>query len=273
MRQRRLRSIIPALMALFATAAYGERIVIDGSTGGLPMATALAKAYQDRHPGTAIEIGKGLGTKARLVALADGKIDIALASHGIDPAQMARQGMAVHEIASVAVVFGVNASVPVAGLTTRQVCDLYAGTATHWDAVGGPSLAVAARTRPDSEVDAEVVRDKLACLKGLVMPASVTVMAKTSDMARELAATPGAIGMTTMTVVEQSGGRIRAVALDGVEPSRANVEGRSYALLRESMFAVRSPPAPAVARFLDFVRSPAGQAVIVSNGAVPVKSP
>jgi hypothetical protein len=31
------------------------------------------------------------------------------------------------------------------------------------------------------------------------------------------------------------------------------------------------PPAPPVSRFIEFIRSPAGEAVIVANGAVPVK--
>ena len=75
-------------------------------------------------------MGRGLGTRARLEALAAGKIDIALASHGVDVEELARQGMAVHEIAKVAVVFGVNASVPVAGLTEHQICGVYAGRIT-----------------------------------------------------------------------------------------------------------------------------------------------
>ena len=72
-----------SLGALLAIGAHGqttERLVIDGSTGGMPLATALAKAFQERNPGMTVEIGKGLGTKARVQALVDGKIDIALAT-------------------------------------------------------------------------------------------------------------------------------------------------------------------------------------------------
>ena len=35
---------------------------------------------------------------------------------------------------------------------------------------------------------------------------------------------PGAIGMTTMTVVEQSQGKIKALSIDGIAPSAENVE-------------------------------------------------
>ena len=106
-------------------AQTSETIVVDGSTGVMPLVAALAKAYQEQYPSVTVEIGKGLGTAARLQALAEGTIDIALASHGLVVEELTRRGMAVHEIAKVAVVFGVNASVPVTNVTDRHICDAY----------------------------------------------------------------------------------------------------------------------------------------------------
>lgn len=252
-------------------AQTSEKIVVDGSTGVMPLMSALAKAYQERYPAATVELGKGLGTKARLQALADGKIDIALASHGLVAHELTRQGMAVHEIAKVAVVFGVNASVLAASVTDRHICAIYAGTVTNWKELGGPDLAIAPRTRPDSEVDAEVVRGKIACLKELKMSERVKVMPRSGDMAKELATSVGAIGMTTTIVVEQSRGQIKPLSLNGVIPSAENVERKIYTLTRDSLLVTKAPPPPAVSRFLDFVRSSAGAAVIVANGAVPVK--
>lgn len=263
-----------SLGALLAIGAHGqttERIVIDGSTGVMPLAASLAKAFQERNPGVTVEMGKGLGTKARLQALAEGKIDIALASHGLNISEITRQGMAVHEIARVAVVFGVNQTVPVANLTHQQICAVYAGQTSNWKVLGGPEMEIAARTRPDSEVDAEVVRANIACLKDLRIPEAVKVMPKSGDMAKELAATAGAIGMTTMTVVEQSQGKIKVLSINGIAPSPENVERRAYPLARESFFVIKAPSPPAVARFLEFTRSPMGDKVIGANGAIPVK--
>jgi phosphate transport system substrate-binding protein len=252
-------------------APTSEKIVVDGSTGVMPLVAALAKAYQERYPGAAVEMGKGLGTKARLQALEEGKIDIALASHGLAVEDLTRRGMAVHEIAKVAVVFGVNASVPVTNVTDPQICDVYAGRITNWKELGGPDIAIAPRTRPDSEVDTEVVRGEIGCLKDLKMPQGVKVMPRSGDMAKELAASVGAIGMTTTTVVEQSRGQIRALSLNGVIPSAENVGRKTYVLTRDSFLVTKAAAAPAVSRFVEFIRSPAGTAVIVANGAVPVK--
>jgi phosphate transport system substrate-binding protein len=260
-----------AMLATTLHAQASERIVVDGSTGVMPLVAALAKAYQERNPATTVELGKGLGTKARLQALESGKIDIALASHGLVAEELTRQGMAVHEIAKVAVVFGVNAGVSATNVTDHQICDVYAGRITNWKQLGGPDLAIAPRTRPDSEVDAEVVRAKVACLADVKMSEGVKVMPRSGDMATELAATPGAIGMTTTTVVEQSLGRIKLLSLNGVIPSAENVEHKTYALTRDSFLVTKAPPSPAVARFVEFVRSAEGAAVITANGALPVK--
>lgn len=266
---------IVALSLLLCGAAMAQspgKIVIDGSTGVMPLAASLAKAFREANPAISIDMGTGLGTKARIKALSEGKIDVALASHGIDIAELTRGGMAVHEIARVPVVFGVNSSVPVANLTDAQICDVYTGKAASWKALGGPELAIAARTRPDSEVDAEVARANIGCLRDLKMPEGVKVMAKGGDMAKELAATPGAIGMTTMTVVEQSNGNIRAVSLNGVAPTAGEVDRKEYRLVRQSFFVVRNPPTPAVSKFLEFSMGPEGAGVIGANGAMPVRN-
>lgn len=262
-------TIVLLAMSLPATAA--ERIVIDGSTGITPLVAALAKAYQKENPGVTIEIGKGLGTRARIEALGKGAIDIAMASHGLKVDDIKRQGMTVHEIGKVPVVFGVNKSVSARELTERQICDIYAGSVKNWKDVGASDLAVVAIARPDSEVDTEVVREHIGCLTALKMPESVRIAPKAGEMASELAATAGAVGMTTMTVVEQSGGSIRPLPLRGVAPTAANVQNKSYLLTRDSFLVTKAAPPAAVAKFIEFVRSEAGEKVIAANGAVPVK--
>jgi phosphate transport system substrate-binding protein len=261
--------VFSAFLALGVRGQETGRFVIDGSTGVMPLAAALVEAFRERNPGVTIEMGQGLGTGARIQALAEGRIDIALASHGLKLDDLTRQGMAAQEIARTAVVFAVNASVPVANLTDQEICDIYAGKTSSWKPRGAAEMDIAPRTRPDSEVDAEVVRANIQCLTDLRMPATVKVMPKTGDMAKELSETAGAIGMTTMTVVEQSGGKIRALSINGIAPSPENVERAAYPLVRKSFLVTRVTPPPAVARFLRFVRDPAGEKVIRANGAIP----
>ena len=269
-----------SLQALFSTAILvllstvvtaQETILIDGSSGVRPLAKALGKAYAKVPGGIRVDVGKGLGTKARLKALDEGKIDIATASHGADPTKLAKRGMTVHTIAKIAVIFGVNSGVSVGDLTSAQLCDIYAGKLTNWTKVGGADMVIQVRTRPDNEVDAEVMRAGIPCFTTLEFASSVKVNKKSGQMARDLAATPGAIGMTTTTRVRRSKGKISAISYNGVTPSVANVEAGKYPFTREAYLVTKANPSAKVTAFLKFVNSANGSSVLKANDAIPVK--
>jgi phosphate transport system substrate-binding protein len=261
--------LLVALVVLPAWAA--ETIVLDGSTGMLPLAQALATAYHQRSSEPQVETGKGLGTGARLQALAEGKIQIALASHGIKPEDVQKGNLKIIEVAKGAIVFAVNASVPLTNLTEAQVCEIYSGKVRSWHPLGGPDRPIAVLTRPPTEVDPEVIRAKVGCFKELKEVETATVMARGGDMAKGLADTPDAIGMTSMTVVEQSGGQVKALTLNGVAPTAEQVKSGRYFLTRDFLFVIKGEPTPPIKKFLDFVLSPDGDRVILANGAVPLR--
>jgi len=252
------------------TAAHAQQVIrIDGSTGTAPLVRALGKAFE-AGGGARVDIGGGLGTKARFEALAGGKIDIAMASHGLKVGEIEKRGMRVHRIAATPVVFAVHKSVSVSSLTDAQICDIYRGAIRNWKDIGGGDQPIVAMARPDSEVDAEVARAGVGCLKALKFSDTVQVQNKSGDMAKALARTAGAIGMTTTTVVEQSGGALRSVALNGITPTGPNVLSNQYKLVRDAFLVTQSAPSPAVQALLAFVRSEGGAKVIGSNGAIAV---
>lgn len=242
---------------------------IDGSTGVMPLVTALADAFRSAEPSANVIFGTGLGSGARIEAVRTGRIDIALASHGLVVADLERLGLLVWKIADVPVGFAVHNSVAINDLTESQVCDIYAGRITNWKQLGGADLAIAPATRPKGEVDGDVVRSGVACMTLLAPHASVVSKALPEDMTKYLSETPGAIGMTTTTVAGQSNGRIRIVSLASVRPTPENVLGKRYTLTRESFLVTRSVTPIAVTRFLDFIQSDAGARVISASGAIP----
>jgi phosphate transport system substrate-binding protein len=269
---QRIPLTMTLLLALMVLPAWGEeKIVLDGSSGMLPLAQALATAYQQRSSEPQVETGKGLGTKARLQALAEGKIQIALASHGIPPEEVQKGNLKVIEAAKGAIVFAVNASVPITNITEAQVCEIYSGKIRSWQPLGGSDRPIAVLTRPPTEVDPEVIRAKVGCFKELQEVETAKVMARGGDMAKGLADTPDAIGMTSMTVVEQSGGKVKALTLNGVAPTAEQVKSGRYGLTRDFLFVIKGEPTPPIKKFLDFVRSPDGDRVILANGAVPLR--
>ena len=277
---RRARGAAGALLAaVFFAACGGARdaagtatrsaIRIDGSNGVMPLAAALASAWRAAGAQDSVVFGAGMGGAARIQALLEERIDIALASHGIDVDSLVARGLAVHRVALTPVVFGVHAGVTTPGLTEAQVCNAFAGRTTDWRASGSTRLPLRPVVRPESEVDMEVVRSGIPCFATLALARGITVVEETSDMANALAASEGAIGVTTATVVQQSNGRIRALSLGGIEPSVDAVTSGRYRLRRSSYLITRASPDSGVVRYLDFIRSARGAAVLAANGSIP----
>ena len=244
-------------------------IRVDGSTGVLPLVMALASDYRARNPRDSIAFGQGLGSSARLDAVAEGRIDIAMASHGVDTADLRRRGLVGREIARSAVIVAVNESVNVTALTRAQVCAVYAGTIASWRDLGGADREIVALMRPPNEVDAEVANEGIPCLRGVALSPRVRVIGRPEEMARALESTADAVGITSMMMAARSQGRLRAVALDGVAPTDAHVESGAYPLARRSILVTRRQVSAKVSRFLTFVSSAEGARVIRRNGAVP----
>lgn len=114
---------LPLLLALLSPLiGCGGRAVVrvDGSAGVIPLVAGLARAYAETGTGDSIALGGGLGSRARLDSLASGAIDIALASHGLEPDDLSARGLVVREIAQGAVVFGTHGGVILAGLSEGQ---------------------------------------------------------------------------------------------------------------------------------------------------------
>ena len=262
------KTFVVALTILGATQVSAQqKLMIDGSTGTAPLVDALGDIFTAKR-GIAIEVGKGLGTKARFEALSGGKIDIAMASHGLNVADITKRGMTVHRIAMTPVLFAVHESVSAQGVADAQICSIYEGKIRNWKELGGSDLAVVPLVRPESEVDMEVVRDGIGCFKNLKLPEGIRSLARAGDMARALTETTGGVGMTSATFVSQSKGKIKALLLNGAAADEASVLSGKYRLTRDAFLVTSKTPSDAVSAFIAFVRSPEGAAVIKANGAI-----
>jgi phosphate transport system substrate-binding protein len=82
---------------------------------------------------------------------------------------------------------------------------------------------------------------------------------------------PGAIGATTLALVISERRAIRVLALNGIEPTlRAAADG-SYPFIKTFCMVIRKNPHDNVWRFIDFVRSPEGAAILAKNGQLAVR--
>ena len=254
---------------LFSICCSAQQLNIDGSTGVKPLVESLAQHYQTAHPTAQFNIGKGMKPAKRIAALLTGDIDIAMASHGIDIQSLSEQGLAVHLIARVAVVFGINHTVAIDVISSEQVCRIYSGELTNWHELGADSKVIKPFLRPYDEVDTEVVMNNVKCFGQIEIASTIPKMKKSGQMARALAQNEGAIGMTTMVRVAQSNGNIVPLSLDGLSPIGDDLVNGRYPLTRDLFLITKVDASQSVRDFITFIKSQTGRAIVIRNNAAP----
>ena len=224
-----------------------------GSTAMAPLLQDLAAAYHERQPDVTIDVNTGGSALGRELASA-GQVDLGLTSwqpdgppQGVQATVVARDGIAL-------IVHPTNI---ITGLTLAQAHDLFQGSLGDWQTVGGASLVVQAVSREDGS-GTRAAFETLVMQGGRVTPTAL-VMPNSQAVVDYVARDPRAIGYVSMAY---AGDKVRAVAVEGLVPSPQNVSRAEYNLTRDLVILTRSDAPDAARPFLDFILSPAGQAVV-----------
>lgn len=224
-----------------------------GSTTMLPLLEELASAFHERQNLVTIDINGG-GSALGSALAAAGQVDLGLTSwlpdgpaEGLQATVVARDGIAL-------VVHPTN---PITGLTLVQVHDLFSGRVVSWEEVGGRSGWVQTVSREDGSgtraaFEALVMQGDRVTPMALVMPNSQAVI-------DYVAGDPLAIGYVSMGYLDS---QVHPVPVEGLLPTPENVSRGEYHLTRELVILSRPGAPPQVKAFLEFVLSPAGQAIV-----------
>ncbi len=265
--------VILALIFVFSAAHQSraaEKIRIAGSGGMIPLVNELAKAYMARNKGVAIEVNQqSIQSTGGITSAAEGKIEIGMANRPFRDKEK-DLGLYAVEIASVAVVVGVNKSVAVTEISGENLCRIYSGTLKNWKDLGGEGPIVAL-TKSDKDSVKETVRKNIACFKELKEPQSVIIVPTSPETAKVLSNRPGSIGFTDSVDIARAPGAIAALKLDGVGPSSENVRSGKYKLTQSYRLVTKGKPAGTVKEFVDFIKGPEGTRIIEANRAVAIR--
>jgi len=256
-------------LTMFAsTAAQAETIKVGGSGSMIPLLTILGKAYVKKNPKDSVEVNqKSMGQPGGIAALNAGAVDIAMSAMPITPAQARLQVKAI-EIARVAGVVGVNSKVSVSHLTSQQLCDIYAGKIKNWKQVGGANEPIAALTRPDSDSTKAMFRSAFACMADLKEAPEILNLPKEIDMINSLSSVHNAIGQINSIALADAAGKFKAIKIDG--RSHEMMQSGKWPFILHNNLVLGKNRGEAIKRFMNFIKSPEGQAIIKSEKAIPV---
>lgn len=241
-----------------------EEVIVTGSTTLLPIAEVAGEMYGEDHPGVSVLVS-GMGSSAGIESVSNGSSDIGTSSRELKEAERGL-GLIDTPVAYDAIAVIVHPDNPVTELSTREVRSIFAGDITNWSEVGGPDMPIGLVNRDEAsgtrEAFAKIVMGDARFDKGaVILPGTGQVRAVVSEV-------KGAIGYISLGFVTDE---VRAVAVDGIDPSEAAVVAGTYPIQRVLHFFSQGEPRGRAAEYMNFVLSPAVQDSIVRDaGFIPI---
>lgn len=146
----------------------------------------------------------------------------------------------------------------VKGLSKAQLKAIFTGAIVNWKDVGGPNRPITPCTEP-----LKSGRNTLAVLQSVILDdAPFGPVRESPDPADCLAFVGGNPGGVTVATIAYAIPGVRPVPLDGVAPTPEAAWDASYLLSRPLLLVTRSAPTGDAAAFVEFMRSPEGQAIV-----------
>lgn len=266
--------LLAGMLALWGSPAVADTVRINGTGAALGGLEAVADAYAQAYPGSRINILRpALGGAGSVKALQAGALDLAVSARPLKEGERA-QGLVAQEYAKAPLVIAVaKNNQRIAGLTLAELADIYAGRTAAWRD-GSPLRLI---LRQPSDADTLLLRaispeTDAAVALALARKGMVTAMTD-QESAEMLEKIPGAIGTSSLALIMAEKRALRPLPLNGVEPSlQAFADGRyPYA---KALYLVMGPrPSGEARRFAEFLRSPAGRAILRRNGYWTAEAP
>lgn len=264
-------------------------ITVAASTASLPLVTRLARAFEARNPWATVVIEEVNSYRALRQVQADAA-ELGVCAIAVED-QVWTAPLALDAVAII-----VHRDNPLENLTLAQVRDIFGGRAWRWEDVGidwdeseivvvsreegsgtrmafeatamsvpgsvscAPRLAVNREAQPDLSVKVE------ACPADPVTPTAVIQVGSDAVVAY-VEQHRGAIGYVSPAYVSSL---VRAVSIEGLVPSPADIQGGGYLLVEPFYLVAPGEPGGPPRAFVDFSLSAEGQE-IVGESYVPVR--
>jgi len=229
----------------------------------------LGEVFRKSNPGIRVEILPGMGSGGGAKAVLAGRLDIGLSARTLSGEERA-QGVVETRYAKTPFVFGINSTLKMTGLPLEGVADIYRGK-RDWE--GGKRIRLVLRPPEDTDIAAlKRMSPAMSAAVDIALRRKGMIMATTDDDAADaIENVPGAFGGTTLSLVLSEKRAIRVISLGGVTPGVRTMADRSYPYSKTFYLVTKKNPTDPVRRFIDFVRSPAGAAILVKYGQEAVR--
>lgn len=246
-----------------ATEELSGTLSMNGSTSMEKVIKAVNGAFMEKNKGVTVNLnltGSGTGIQEA----SEGKCDIGNSSRKLKDEEAEKLDATVVGLDGIALV--VNPVNKLEDITLQDLAKVYSGKITNWKELGGDDKAIVVIGREDGSG----TRDGFeSIVMGDKEPKYAQELESTGSVINAVATTDGAIGYASLANVDET---VKALKVGGVEATEENVKSGAYEVQRPFICAtLKGSDNKLVKAYLDFILSEEGQALVLAQGAVPVK--
>jgi phosphate transport system substrate-binding protein len=257
--------LLAALILGSAATAAAELSYVGSSTIGDTILPAAAEAFARK---TGVKLGsiatQGSGKGLELVVR--GAAPLAGVSRGLTLVEK-QQRIYYQTIGYDAIAVYVHGSNPVTGLSKVALKDIYTGRIRSWKEVGGKDAPLVVITQVWGGQRAQMVEFRDQILDGAAYREDRVEVDRQSDQVAALLSEPRGITAVSLAMARPG---ITALAIEAFPPDARSVRSGAYLLSRPLLLVTPARPDPDARRFVEFMLSPEGQA-IVARKFLPVR--
>ncbi|MGB8397558.1 substrate-binding domain-containing protein [Bradyrhizobium sp.] len=250
--------------------AQADEVRFGGTGAAQGIMLILGKAFSAVHPGDALEVVSGLGSSGGIAAVAEGALMLSVSGRPLKQEEKAK-GLDSFPFIDTPFLF-VTSNTQNLNLTTADVVAIYNGTITKWP----DNRQIKPILRPKSDTASAFLIANIPGMQSAMdkirQRTDVPIAATDQDNLQAAEAIEASFAGMTLTQFIADRPRLRAIMLDGVQPSVDNMLDGKYSLKTTLHLVMRAQPSAATQRFIAFVRTPQAQKLIRENGGVLVST-
>lgn len=278
MQARWMRTGIVMLVALFVVGACGSggalpapaktkdplagEYTASGANGANPAMSALVKRFIELHPGVNIKLND-IDTETSIVNVSTGDVDFGYIGRDLRSTEQGK--LSLSPIGFTGSVLAVNPANPIGNLTKDQIAKIYTAVVKDWSEVGSNAGPIKAFVREPASSTRTSIEAYVFGSTVPKFPAEIVEIFESPDTIKAIGAFKGGIGTVTLSGKNLKDTSIKLVALDGVQPTLANLNTGVWKIAKPSYMTVSSDPTkvkPAIKALVEFVKSAEGQKII-----------
>ena len=204
------------------------------------------------------------GSSAGIESVLAGSADIGNSSRALTEEE--KSSGAVENIVAIdGIAVITDSSNTAAALSTEQLTGIYKGEIRNWSEAGGDDMPIVVVGREAGSGTRETFEELLGIKD---MCAYANELNSVGAVMARIASTPGAIGYVSLDVLDDT---VRAISIDGAEPTEENIKAGSYLLSRPYIMVTNGKigiQSEAVQEMFIYLRSEEGQGLIRAVGLI-----